>query len=388
MAEELVRPVLVGGAVVLGLGKLVQALTKAILLPSSVLGKNKQQLKDFVAGANVPLTRVAIPVTPTASVDACILGQGRGWIVYSNANGVCYEHILPYLYRLARTLNRKVLVYNYRGVGNSTGNCRRTQDMVEDVLACVGYVEQQQLGNEIWLWGHSIGGAVSVLAGDRLGGKYKVVADRSFSKLGEVVLDKLEHGPLGSILFGVLSAVGLLALCVVTELGMQYPVWEPTGGQVTLRLMGAGICAGWFALRLGLPQPMVRNVFAAGVLFQLVFGDGLLARWRYEALPFALLCVFVLGFEACNRNPRLVRALKRAVDLQGWVMDPGSGSGLAPVLSTFCEGDEMIPIHLSLKTSTRAKLKSMQLDGPYLGESNHMYPLSDNELRRVERQLI
>lgn len=378
---EVARSVGVAALVGFGLTRMVQTLTRTILLPSSLIGRNLPQLAQFIAESNVLVTRVSIPVS-NSKLDAAIIGgnTGREWIIYSNANGVCYEHILPYLYRISSTLNKRVLVYNYRGVGNSSGTCFSAQDMVQDLKACVEYLQQQHY-SDILLWGHSIGGAVSVLVGNEL--RVKVVADRSFANLSLVVLGKLTEGPLGSILCGFFSSVLVLCATVMVDFGFKLEYELPVRGDGMLRLVAAGICLGFFAMRLNLPQVQVRNMFAGGVLLQLLLGDLLLAYWQYEHMPTLLLLVFVCTFECANWNPlRFAGMLQRLVDMQGWVMNPGAVvENGGKLVCTFINGDEMIPLQLSLKSS-----KTVELDGPRnMNEARHMYALSESELRRIER---
>ena len=51
-----------------------------------------------------------------------------------------YEQILPFLASYATALRANVLVFNYRGVGDSTGWPRRSSDLVLDGRAAIEYV--------------------------------------------------------------------------------------------------------------------------------------------------------------------------------------------------------------------------------------------------------
>lgn len=102
---------------------------------------------------------------------------------------MCYEDILEEVYEYARTLNCKAIVFNYRGVGNSTGWPTCSHDLVEDALIVLSWLQNERhVGiSDILLHGHSIGGSAAILALAELEDHAPIVADRAFNNLVDVV---------------------------------------------------------------------------------------------------------------------------------------------------------------------------------------------------------
>jgi len=199
--DRVLRPMLTVLFVCVGYHRIVRSITKSILLPSSLIGKNKQHLDLCMKTAKVPIEE---RILLNRQIDLVIFNHksAKGWLVYSNANGVCYEHIVKYTSFLGRFLNRRVCVYNYRSVGYSKGSCNGAADMVDDLKSVIEYLKSKSAEEEeeedFLLWGHSIGGAVSILCAVQMQKELPncvVVADRSFRDLQMVVRDKIKQGP-------------------------------------------------------------------------------------------------------------------------------------------------------------------------------------------------
>lgn len=154
----------------------------------------------------IPLRNKWIYRRITVEVDGCkidaaivgtrsSLGNGR-WVLSSNGNGEFYEDKLGLcsdFKELLTALNGNGIVFNYPGVGSSSGSPNR-QAMAKAYRAMLSFLEDQENGigaKEIIGYGHSIGGGVQ---GDALethelkpGIKYVFVKSRTFSDLSAIV---------------------------------------------------------------------------------------------------------------------------------------------------------------------------------------------------------
>ncbi len=130
------------------------------------------------------------------TIDATIMGQastlGNGrWVLSSNGNGEFYEETLKayFFQNILSELNGNAIVFNYPGVGASTGMPNRNA-MAKAYRAMLNFLEDQEKGigaKEIIGYGHSLGGGVQgdALCSHKLkqGVKYVFVKSRTFSDL-------------------------------------------------------------------------------------------------------------------------------------------------------------------------------------------------------------
>ena len=81
-------------------------------------------------------------------------------------------------------------MFNYRGVGHSTLWPTCSDDIVQDGLVVLKWIQRERhvKHTDILIHGHSIGGAVGVLALSRLEEHSPIVADRTFSSLLDIVV--------------------------------------------------------------------------------------------------------------------------------------------------------------------------------------------------------
>ena len=112
---------------------------------------------------------------------------GRRWVVWFLGNGARYEECHREMEQYAQDLGVSVCVFNYRGVGRSSGLAWAFEDLVTDgnqVLKAL--CERKQLrSSDVLLHGHSLGGAVSALVRVENPG-VTLINDRSFGALSEV----------------------------------------------------------------------------------------------------------------------------------------------------------------------------------------------------------
>ena len=123
-----------------------------------------------------------------------------------NANGVIYEQIVDFLDVYARQVRANVLVFNFRGVGGSTGWPYVASDLTEDGVAVTKYILSKGVSeSDITYHGHSLGGAVAADTHRRFP-KTKCVSDRSFSSMSTEAAVMMKT-PLGTVLG---AALGML----------------------------------------------------------------------------------------------------------------------------------------------------------------------------------
>eukprot|EP01062_Namystynia_karyoxenos_P056166 TRINITY_DN47126_c0_g1_i1.p1 TRINITY_DN47126_c0_g1~~TRINITY_DN47126_c0_g1_i1.p1 ORF type:complete len:552 (+),score=140.33 TRINITY_DN47126_c0_g1_i1:108-1658(+) len=160
--------------------------------------------------------------------------DGGRWVIWANANGVSLEENVEFAGVLAKALDCSVLLFNYRGVGRSTGRIHRGEDLVDDTIAVLRYVTEQRhvATANVTVHGHSMGGAAAVLAVARLGLRdAAVVNDRSFASL--TLTAKAILGSEKALSVGTLSlagaTLGLLAAAIGAAAGKPFHanMWLP-----------------------------------------------------------------------------------------------------------------------------------------------------------------
>ena len=109
--------------------------------------------------------------------------QAKGLVVFSHGAAGSMGHHLGFATWFAKA-GYKVLMYDYRGFGQSEGVVDR-QGMVNDAKAAFAYVRKQPSLAKIPLisYGHSMGGAKSVaaVAGENVPGLRAVIVDSTFA---------------------------------------------------------------------------------------------------------------------------------------------------------------------------------------------------------------
>ena len=113
----------------------------------------------------------------------------KKWIVYFLPNRGLAEASLKLAKNMSEELNANVLVFNYRGFGNSTGHPSGADDLVDDGAACFEYLKEMGVQySDICAYGHSIGGGVAakLLAREKYNSA-SLIADRTFTTFGDAV---------------------------------------------------------------------------------------------------------------------------------------------------------------------------------------------------------
>jgi pimeloyl-ACP methyl ester carboxylesterase len=191
---------------------LLEALICAMVLPALYLVKDNLSMERRWDPLDVPVT--AQQQQPQQQHQQLWLSAGvftppgtpQGpTILFIAPNGAGFEQMTQYLSSYAEDLGaQRIVAFNYRGVGKSTGFPRRWEDLVDDadaVLKHVMVVYGVRVGDVI-AHGWSLGGGVAMSLRTRHPGLV-VVNDRSFSSLSSAASGMLGD-PVG------LGALGLL----------------------------------------------------------------------------------------------------------------------------------------------------------------------------------
>lgn len=202
----------------IGLYRLIHSLAGKVIVRASspsLMGYSsdhaEQIRKSISLNGEWKVKRISIQVDGY-TIDAAIMGKantlGNGrWVLSSNGNGEFYETKLQNnsFKQIVSELNGNAIVFNYPGVGSSSGMPSRSA-MSKAYRAMLNFLEDQENGigaKEIIGFGHSIGGGVQ---GDALnshelkqGVKYVFVKSRTFSNLNEAVTHMINK-PLGFLI--------------------------------------------------------------------------------------------------------------------------------------------------------------------------------------------
>jgi len=111
--------------------------------------------------------------------------QEQKWMIHFLRRESFYEKNLFQLQDIGRHLNINILVFNYRGVGESVGEFTKPEDLILDGEACVNYLlSKGVVESNILIQGHQLGGAVGI----RVAGLHEnigLIAINSFNSLSK-----------------------------------------------------------------------------------------------------------------------------------------------------------------------------------------------------------
>jgi fermentation-respiration switch protein FrsA (DUF1100 family) len=129
----------------------------------------------FSTTDNVKLHGWFLPVSKGQAV--------KGTVVFSHGNAGALGHHLPFVNWLPKH-GYQLLMYDYRGFGKSAGAPTR-EGLILDVEAAFAYAQQRKeiAGGKIFSFGHSLGGAKSIVALTRakVPGLRAVITDGTFA---------------------------------------------------------------------------------------------------------------------------------------------------------------------------------------------------------------
>jgi len=180
------------------LSRWAHSLPGSLIVPASSythseLSPFRKNLKEVCNRLDFQIKRFSIQVDGE-QIDAVMLGkienlQNGRWTLVSGGNGECYEYSTDdSLMRLLNHLGSNAIVFNYPGVGASSGKPNRDL-MIGAYEALLKVLEEDIQAKTIFGYGHSIGGGVQAeaLKGHQFksGVKYLSIKSRSFSDLSE-----------------------------------------------------------------------------------------------------------------------------------------------------------------------------------------------------------
>lgn len=252
-------------------------------------------------------------------------------IVWLNANGVIFEQNVLFAREYAHRLKAHAVLFNYRGVGASTGWPYVSADLGEDGVTAVKYAIKTfgvQEHNVI-IHGHSIGGGVmSMVVGEFP--KATIINDRSFWDLGAEA----------SIL------IQLTGLC------------KFMGG-----LFGAYVMiVGW----------IVKSSMAEGASVDMS---------SYPGFSTSMMAGSILGWYALGKSGAIVAITPNILGYMGWLMESGKTWDNSRGLIIYHKGDGMIPyegasLHNYMQNSDGGAINSFELTVARDPQFNHMAPLN------------
>lgn len=180
--------------------RFAHSLVGRIIVPASNYPSSKVRniRKDITFDDKWKVKRISVKVDGY-TIDAAIVGQAKTlengrWVLSSNGNGELYEQKFDdYSFgKILSELNANTIVFNYPGVGASTGMPSR-EAMAKAYRVMLHFLEDSENGigaKEIIGYGHSIGGGVQ---GDALNDhelkediKYVFVKRQTFSTLSSI----------------------------------------------------------------------------------------------------------------------------------------------------------------------------------------------------------
>jgi pimeloyl-ACP methyl ester carboxylesterase len=275
-----------------------------IIMPAQLVSTmNKEPLREhksrFLATYRNVASSLSIPTEDGTVLDAVLIRNQsssglepakRPWVLWFNTNGVCLEENLGFAEVYARTIGANILVFNFRGVGESTGQILQFSDMLIDGRAAFKFLLDNEgaTPDKILLHGHSMGAAVACM----LRREYPdgpIVHDRSFGSLTAVVKTKLTGDmKLIGLAVSVFAAVALSVWNAVIVICLRFP--QGQAGVLLIELIA--LLAGLLhvkQLEKVITTPALRTnkdriTYAVGGLV----GFAALAYLGFGAVPFAI----------------------------------------------------------------------------------------------------
>eukprot|EP01065_Artemidia_motanka_P025944 TRINITY_DN30881_c0_g1_i1.p1 TRINITY_DN30881_c0_g1~~TRINITY_DN30881_c0_g1_i1.p1 ORF type:complete len:453 (+),score=109.25 TRINITY_DN30881_c0_g1_i1:96-1454(+) len=323
-------------------------------------------------------------------------GGAARWIVWVNANGMCFEELLPFTRTMAEDLGAVVLAFNNRGVSQSTGRIRTGRDLVDDTKAAILHVVREKgvPPDHVIVHGHSMGAAAGTIAVAELGyAGMGVVNDRSFADLPTVVRHVLAaERPFGGMLCGLFGGAVAIVSWLVAAAGEGWPVCSS--------LLAINLTGLWCMAVAGQRSSKMAVMYSVPATALWWFGGGLGDHWLLtflwgacgllERMAFGGVGGWMLG----RRTTVGAALLSRMVPLLGWRLDAMSAFGRVkgPKLIIYHKKDMIVPHATSMahRASGEDSTFELTLEPPGVA---HMYGLSRSsvewsKLVDVYRQLL
>jgi hypothetical protein len=148
-----------------------------MILPSLLVSNNARHWletkKNIFFKKNSELVE---PFRINSSKGACIEGVclynplitktppcDQRWIFWCCGNGEHYEELLEFGQKYSQEVGTHILLFNYRGIGASSGYPRVSQDLVDDGVACFKFLINKGIDpKNILIHGRSLGGGTGI----------------------------------------------------------------------------------------------------------------------------------------------------------------------------------------------------------------------------------
>lgn len=198
----------------------------------------------------------------------------------------CYEYFLNRMATDALNLNKKIITFNFRNVGHSTGTLNHEQDLVRDYKFQVKRLIDQGVNpKNITCYGHSLCGAIAAFAVKELhdeGYPVRFYSDRSFANLMKTSINlffkperriRRSINTVGTLFFASVILATLLLLGYLT------PMYTMVAAAVIFASM-------WVPPIFALYDKVVGWVLEKGLHAVMVYGEWVMDMVKtYEAIP-------------------------------------------------------------------------------------------------------
>lgn len=199
---------LIASFLTLGLSENVNSKIKKTLVPilgsiltqGQIKEKRQEGLNDFKKGYPVQYKKsqnIKVNVGDKVKLDGMVIkpkvqadGEAK-YVIWLNGLGESYEPKLCRAADYANEVNANILVFNYRGCGDSSSALAppTPNDFVTDTMAMVAYLKSTGIkAEDITIHGYSLGGGIGANA---LEPGMKYINDRSFSTFSKATKDML-----------------------------------------------------------------------------------------------------------------------------------------------------------------------------------------------------
>lgn len=223
-----------GISVILSEGQKVMKLGVGQLLTSAGILDKKSRSEDLKAfQKEYPnhgsfSDKIKITTAENATLDGMILKPERNaetpqkTVIWLNGYGQSYESKLSDAAKYAEAAGVNVLVFNYRGSGDSTGHLSSANDMVRDTLSMVEFLSEKKgiSPENIIIHGYSMSGGVGAKVASSVPG-IKTINDRSFSSFSNAVKDMISSDVKSRIGDKAANIIGSLAGLAIKLFGFE-----------------------------------------------------------------------------------------------------------------------------------------------------------------------
>lgn len=326
-------------------------------------------------------------------------------IVWLNANGVIFEQNILFAREYAHRLQAHAILFNYRGVGASTGWPYVSSDLGKDGITAVKYaiatfgVEERN----IIIHGHSIGGGVmSMVVGQFPDAT--IINDRSFWDLGAEASILMQLTGLCKFMGGLFGAYVMIVGWIVkasmadgAAIDMSaYPgqVWNIS--LLLLFFFWFCFCFRFFVslffvcwqyiyiyILLLLPKRLAMQVVNSMLIFFLLLLIAMVVTiiWTTNRFSTCMMAGSIAGWYLLGKSGAIVAITPNILTYMGWLMESGKTWDASRGLVIYHKGDGMIPyegasLHNYLQNAGGGSINSFELTVTRDPQFNHMAPLN------------